>query len=62
VPAFLGTDFTCGDEYVCRLRADVDDLDGDGDTSELIVITESLALHMGPGGFGRYGGMMGMWP
>ena len=62
VPAFLGSDFACGTEYVCHLGADIDDLDGDGDTDELLVTTDALTLHMRPGGFFGHGGMMGMWP
>lgn len=49
-PAFLGSDYLCGSTYHGFLMADVDDLDADGDTEELIVTTEALELHTGPGG------------
>lgn len=61
VPAFLGSDYECDGTYACTLMVDSDDLDGDGDTQELIVVTDGLPLHMGPSGMGGHlhGGMMG---
>jgi len=62
VPAFLGLDYECEDTYRFTLTPDVDDLDGDGDTTELIVQSDALGLHMMNGGpFGHmHGGGMGM--
>jgi len=57
VPAFLGSDYVCGTTYHGFLTVDVDDFDADGDTEELIVSTESLTWHMGPGGMGGHGHM-----
>jgi len=68
VPGFLGQDFTCDGVYECVLTADVDDLDGDGDTEELIILSDAMEFHMmngGPtghmhgGGFGMMGPHMG---
>ena len=64
VPGFLGEDFTCGGIYGCVLEQDVNDLDGDGDTEELIILSDAMTFHMmngGPTGH-RHGtgpGMMG---
>jgi len=62
VPAFLGLDYECADTYQFTLTQDVDDLDSDGDTEELILESEALRLHMMNGGpFGHmHGGGMGM--
>lgn len=57
VPAFLGSDYLCGSAYHVFLAADVDDLDGDGDTDELIVTTEAFGFHTGPAGMGGHGHM-----
>jgi len=62
VPGFLGQDFRCGETYACVLTQDVDDLDEDGDTAELIILSDAMALHMtegGPGGH-RHGSGFGM--
>ena len=64
VPGFLGQDFACGGVYECLLAPDVDDLDGDGDVEELIIVSDALQLHMlngGPTGHmhGADTGMMG---
>lgn len=58
VPAFLGSDYLCESAYHCFLTTDIDDLDADGDTEELIVTTEALDFHTGPGGMGGHGHMM----
>lgn len=67
VPGFLGVDFACGGTFTCRLTADVDDLDGDGDTEELILLSGAMTRHLlegGPlghmhgGGFGMMGSHM----
>lgn len=50
VPAFLGTDYFCGGGHHFRLAPDTDDLDGDGDTEELILTSDALLGHMGSGG------------
>lgn len=64
VPGFLGLDYQCGDGYRFMLTPDTDDLDGDGDTTELIMSSEALQLHLqngGPSGHmhGAGEGMMG---
>ncbi|HNO78136.1 MAG TPA: hypothetical protein PKN33_08755 [Phycisphaerae bacterium] len=62
VPGFLGLDFECGGEYEHFLMPDVDDLDGDGDTEELIIQSQGMQFHLqngGPGGH-RHGNGMGM--
>ncbi len=65
VPGFLGLDYACGDVFEHFLTADVDDLDGDGDTEELILISEAFEMHLQGGGptghmHGNGPGMMGM--
>jgi len=65
VPGFLGMDYTCGGTYGCSLTPDVDDLDGDGDTEELILLSEGMQMHVQNGGpmghqHGQGTGMMGM--
>jgi hypothetical protein len=59
VPGFLNSDYLCGGTYACALGPDVDDLDNDGDTQELIVTTEGMWSHMGDGGMRSH--MNGMW-
>lgn len=54
VPGFMGMDYSCGGEQMFRLMADADDLDGDGDRLELIIISEAMQKHM------QYGFRMGM--
>ena len=63
VPVFLGMDYLCGDTVEFRLTADVDDVDRDGDTEELIALSDGLLGHMrngGPMGHTHRMGMMGM--
>ena len=50
VPVFLGMDFSCGGTRDFTLTPDVDDLDGDGDVSELILVSDGLLGHMQFGG------------
>jgi len=62
VPGFLGQDFTCDIGYECVLTPDVDDLDGDGDTEELIILSNAMEWHLmngGPTGH-RHGSGLGM--
>ena len=64
IPGFLSQDFTCDSVYECVLTPDVDDLDGDGDTEELIIISDAMEFHMTDGGptghmHGNGSGMMG---
>jgi hypothetical protein len=64
VPGFLGDDFACGGVYGCVLEQDVNDLDGDGDTTELIILSDAMSFHMMNGGpmghtHGTEPGMMG---
>jgi hypothetical protein len=60
VPGFMHSDYECGGRYECFFGPDVDDVDGDGDTEELIATTEALHAHFGPGGMmGHHHGMGG---
>ncbi len=64
VPGFLGQDFVCGGIYGCTLTPDVDDLDDDGDTEELVIISDGMQRLMMNGGVeghmhGSSPGMMG---
>ena len=63
VPVFLGMDFFCGTVRQFVLTADADDLDGDEDTEELILVSDEMLGHMQSGGptghTHRTGGMMG---
>ena len=64
VPAFLGLDYQCGQLYQFMLTPDADDLDGDGDTEELIMQGDALRMHALDGGpmghvHGNDQGMMG---
>jgi hypothetical protein len=65
LPAFLGLDYECGEMYRFMLTPDTNDLDGDGDTEELIMLSQGMQMHMLDGGpmghqHGDGGGMMGM--
>ncbi len=70
VPGFLNSDYACGGVYACALAPDTNDLDQEGDTEELIMVTSGLQLHMREGGMGThmwsgnssFDGMMGGWP
>jgi len=64
VPAFLGLDYQCGDAYTFVLTPDTNDLDGDGDTEELIMQSDAMSMHLSNGGptghmHGDGSGMMG---
>ena len=64
VPAFLGLDYRCGQVYQFMLAPDADDLDGDGDTEELIMQSDAIRMHALDGGptghmHGGDSGMMG---
>ncbi|MHC4444993.1 MAG: hypothetical protein ACYTF1_00955 [Planctomycetota bacterium] len=50
VPCFLGMDYTCGATHEFHLKPDTDDLDGDGDTEELIILSDAMQDHMASGG------------
>ena len=50
VPGFLGLDYECGAAHEFVLTPDVDDLDGDGDTEELIILSDAMQTHMTDGG------------
>lgn len=50
VPGFLNMDYACGGTYHMYLQPDTDDLDGDGDTQELILSSEAMQTHMASGG------------
>lgn len=57
VPGFLGTDYTCGSTYHMYLGPDTNDLNGNGDTQELIAYSQAMQTHMQSGGM-MNGGMM----
>lgn len=62
VPVFLGMDFSCSGTRDFTLTPDVDDLDGDGDVAELILVSDGLLGHMqfgGPRGHSHGAGTMG---
>jgi len=63
VPGFMHADYACDGTFECFLAPDEDDVDGDGDTEELIATTQPLHEHLGQGGMmGRghgHGGMGG---
>jgi hypothetical protein len=59
VPGFMGMDYSCGGEYMFRLMADANDLDGDGDRQELIILSQAMELHMKRGFPIGMGPMMG---
>lgn len=64
VPAFLGLDYLCGQMYQFMLTPDVNDLDSDGDTEELITQSDAMRMHSLNGGpmdhmHGNGQGMMG---
>jgi hypothetical protein len=62
VPGFLGSDFVCGGTYGVSLIVDVQDLDADGDTSEVIAVTDGLSLHTGRFGMMGHGHMQAARP
>lgn len=55
VPGFLNSDYACGGGFACTLAPDTNDVDHDGDTTELIIVTSGMQQHMGSGGMGRHG-------
>lgn len=64
VPGFLGLDYACGQAHAFMLTPDTDDLDGDGNTDELIMLGQAMQMHMTHGGpmghrHGNGFGMMG---
>lgn len=61
VPGFLNSDYACGGEFACTLAPDTNDVDQDGDTTELIMVTSGMQQHMGSDGMGRHG-MSGTGP
>lgn len=61
VPGFLNSDYTCGGEFACSLAPDTNDVDQDGNTTELIMLTSTMQQHMGANGMGRHGTANGMF-
>lgn len=55
VPGFLGSDFSCGGTFRCTLMQDINDLNQNGNTQELIAVTNSMLSHMGPSGMNPHG-------
>lgn len=54
VPGFLNSDYACGGDFACSLTPDGNDVDQDGDTAELIMLTSGMQRHMRAGGMGRH--------
>ncbi len=54
VPGFLNSDYSCGGQFRCSLSPDMNDVDQDGDTQELIMSTSAMQDHMESGGMGRH--------
>lgn len=46
LPAFLGTDYTCGSTYQMTVTPDVNNLMGTGNTSQLIMTSGAMVRHM----------------
>lgn len=61
VPGFLNSDYACGGEFSCSLAPDTNDVDQDGNTTELVILTSTMQQHMGAGGMGRHGTGNGMF-
>lgn len=67
VPGFLHSDYDCGGTFASVLSRDINDLDGDGDTEEMMLVTIGMISHMQRGGMARhmleggfrFSGMMG---
>lgn len=55
VPGFLNSDYLCGGDFACSLAPDANDLDQDGDTTELIMLTSAMQQHMGTNGMRQHG-------
>ncbi|MBA5868190.1 MAG: hypothetical protein GDA67_15965 [Nitrospira sp. CR1.3] len=63
-PGFMGMNYSCGEEYAFRLMADINDLDGDGDLQELIIMSQAMEQFMKvsfPMGMGSMMGSMMGW-
>jgi len=61
MPGFLNLDFACGERFGFTLTPDSDDLDEDGDTEELVLLSDGLVMHLRDGGplfHSHRGGMM----
>lgn len=57
VPGFMGMDYVCGATYHMYLTPDTDDVNGDGDTNALVLMSEAMQTHMQSGGMmGNMGG------
>ena len=50
VPGFLNMDYACGGTFHMYLQPDTGDLDANGDTQELILMSEAMQTHMSSGG------------
>ncbi|OQY99839.1 MAG: hypothetical protein B6D36_15855 [Planctomycetes bacterium UTPLA1] len=59
VPGFMGMDYNCGGRFEFRLMPDVNDLDGDSDRQELIIVSMAMEQHMRSGFPMGMGSMMG---
>jgi len=59
VPGFLNMDYNCGSTYDMYLTPDAGDLTGDGNTNELITMSNAMQTHMQSMSGAMGGGMMG---
>lgn len=50
VPGFMHADYDCSGTFECFVGPDQDDVDGDGNTTELVATTQSLHEHLGQNG------------
>lgn len=59
VPGFMNADYNCGGMFECFFGPDEDDVDGDGNTEEMMATTQALHDHLGSGGMMGHGHGMG---
>ena len=52
----MGMDYACGATYHMYLTPDTGDLNSNGDTNELILMSEAMETHMQPGGMMPHAG------
>lgn len=58
-PGFVGMNYSCGGEYMFHLMTDANDLDGDGDHQEFIIMSQAMEQFMQRGFPTGMGTMMG---
>lgn len=59
VPGFMGMNYSCGDEYMFHLMTDANDLNGNGDRQEFIIMSQAMEQFMQRGFPTGTGSMMG---